>query len=64
MKIKKKYIGTKVYSKFLGRLVTVCEENIEILKRDNQIEKYVIIEKKRNKQDSFEPTTIGDNNES
>jgi hypothetical protein len=64
MKIKKKYIGTKVYSKFLGRLVTVCEENIEILKRDNQIEKYVIIEKKRNKQDSFEPTTISDNSES
>ena len=64
MKIKKKYIGTKVYSKFLGRLVTVCEENIEILKRDNQIEKYVIIEKKRNKQDSVIVKPIGNDSES
>lgn len=41
MKIKKKYIGSKAYSKTLGRFVAVTEENIEIFKKDNLTDLYV-----------------------
>jgi hypothetical protein len=64
MKIKKEYIGGKVYSKSLGRLISICEENIEILKKDNLNHLYVTTKAKRSKQDSVKPSTIGDNNES
>ncbi len=58
MKIKKEYIGAMVYSQFMGKPILVCEENIEILKKDKS---HVITKAKRNKQDSsiVEPT---DNN--
>ena len=49
MKIKKQYIGAKVYSQTMGKPISVCEENIEILKKDKSD---VIIKAKRTKQDS------------
>jgi hypothetical protein len=64
MKIKKEYIGGKVYSKSLGRLISICEENIEIFKKDNLNHLYVTTKAKRNKQDSVKPSTIGNDSES
>ena len=64
MKIKKEYIGGKVYSKSLGKLILICEENIEILKRDNLNHLYVTTKAKRNKQDSIIVEPISDNRES
>ena len=52
MKIKQKYIGGKVYSESLGRLILICDENIEILKRDKLDHLYVTTKAKRTKQDS------------
>jgi len=49
MKIQKKYIGAMTYSKTMGKSILVCEENIEILKKDNS---HVITKAKRPKQDS------------
>jgi len=49
MKIAKKYIGMKTYSKTMGKFISVCEKNIEILKKDKS---YVITKAKRTKQDS------------
>ena len=64
MKIKKEYIGGKVYSKSLGRLILICEENIEILKKDNLNHLYVTTKAKRPKQDSSIVEPISDNSES
>ena len=50
MKIKQKYIGGKVYSESLGRLILICDENIEILKRDKLDHLYVTTKAKRTKQ--------------
>lgn len=43
------------YSKTMGKSILVCEENIEILKKDKS---HVIVKAKRSKQDSsvVEPT--------
>lgn len=49
MGIKKEYIGSKTYSKSMGKSIIVCEENIEILKKDKS---HVITKAKRTKQDS------------
>ena len=49
MGIKKEYIGSKTYSKSMGKSIIVCEENIEILKKDKS---HVITKAKRPKQDS------------
>ena len=49
MKIQKKYIGSMTYSKTMGKSIIVCEENIEILKKDKS---HVITKAKRTKQDS------------
>lgn len=35
MKVKKKYIGSKAYSRTLGRFVAVTEGNYPIFKREN-----------------------------
>ena len=64
MKIKKEYIGGKVYSKSLGRLTLICEENIEIFKKDNLNHLYVTTKAKRNKQDSSIVEPISNNSES
>jgi|TARA_R110000737_G_scaffold332552_1_gene349526 hypothetical protein len=64
MKIKKEYIGGKVYSKSLGRLILICEENIEIFKKDNLNHLYVTTKTKRSKQDSVIVEPISDNSES
>ena len=64
MKIKKEYIGGKVYSKSLGRLILICEDNIEIFKKDNLNHLYVTTKAKRNKQDSIIVEPISDNSES
>jgi|TARA_R110000744_G_scaffold143316_1_gene255162 hypothetical protein len=55
MKIKKEHLGAMTYSKTMGKLILVCEKNIEILKKDKSD---VIIKAKRPKQDSsiVEPT--------
>ena len=55
MKINKKYLGAMTYSKSMGKSILVCEENIEILKKDKS---HVINKAKRIKQDStiVEPT--------
>ena len=50
MGIKKEYIGSKTYSKSMGKSIIVCEENIEILKKDKS---HVITKAKRIKQDSI-----------
>ena len=52
MKIKQKYIGGKVYSESLGRLILICDENIEIFKKDKLDHLYVTTKAKRTKQDS------------
>tara|TARA_R110000772_G_scaffold135496_1_gene244069 strand:- start:47 stop:241 length:195 start_codon:yes stop_codon:yes gene_type:complete len=64
MKIKKEYIGGKVYSKSLGRLILICEKNIEILKKDNLNHLYVTTKAKRIKQDSVIVKPVSDNRES
>lgn len=61
MKIQKKYIGAMTYSKTMGKSILVCEENIEILKKDNS---HVITKAKRNKQDSSIVEPVSDNTES
>lgn len=55
MKVQKKYIGCMTYSKTMGKSILVCEENIEILKKDKS---HVITKAKRDKQSSdiVEPT--------
>ena len=61
MKIQKKYIGAMTYSKTMGKSILVCEENIEILKKDKS---HVITKTKRNKQDSGIVEAVSDNSES
>ena len=61
MQIKKQYIGAMVYSQFMGKPILVCEENIEILKKDNS---HVITKAKRNKQDSSIVEPVSNDTES
>ena len=41
MKVKKKYVGYKAYSKNLGRFVAVTEANYHIFKKENLTVFYV-----------------------
>jgi len=61
MKIAKKYIGMKTYSKTMGKFISVCEKNIEILKKDNS---HVITKAKRTKQDSSIVEAVSNDSES
>jgi len=52
MKIKKKYIGGKFYSKTLGRFIPITIENIELFKHENIKYLYVTTPKAKDKQNS------------
>jgi hypothetical protein len=61
MKIQKKYIGSMTYSKTMGKSILVCEENLEILKKDKS---HVIIKAKRSKQSSDIVEPVSNDSES